>query len=159
MKLLFFAFAAILAGLGPGAQAQSTEAARYVNPQGIEVIQARRPPAVEEAKVPTEKNGSVIKAMTGTNPAPVQASAALDSRLLVSNKEQRDRDQDRLAILTQELATENAGLQTKIRVLQDPALKAGLSASDLKRLGETAMDHEKNIRALNAEIGRVRLRR
>lgn len=41
--------------------------------------------------------------------------------------------------------------------MQNAALKAKLSEEELKRLQETIVDHEKNIRALNGEIGRLRL--
>ena len=152
MKSSFFlACAIVLSCTVSDAPAQSTEAARYVNPQGIEVIQARRPPAPEAERA--DKASAPKK--TGSTAPP----ASIDGKLQVSAKEQSTRDEDRLAILSQELARESASLENKVKILQTPAMKAKLSEDELKRLQETLLDHEKNMRALNAEISRVRLRR
>ena len=141
-----------------GASAQSTEAARYVNPQGIEVIQARRPPSAEESRPAPAKQSVVVKTAPGSSPAAPGAAAA-SGKMQVTAQEQRSRDEDRLAILNAELATESKALETKLRILATPAMQGKLSPDDLKRLQETAVDHEKNIRSLNAEIGRVKLAR
>ena len=137
--------------------AQSTDAARYVNSQGIEVIQPRRPPAPEPGKTgPADKadrTGSVSSAGSATPAAPI------DAKLRVSAKDQASRDQDRLDILNQELADETKAFETKARILQTPEMKAKLDDEGLKRLQETIIEHGKNIRALQAEISRVRLHR
>jgi hypothetical protein len=154
MNTLHSTAAVWFALLGAGASAQSTEAARYVNPQGIEVIQARRAPASEERAHGTDKPGVVIK----TAPAAAAAGAAsMGGKMQVTAQEQRSRDEDRLAILNAELATENKALETKLRILSTPAMQAKLTPDELRRVQETAADHEKNIRSLNAEIGRVKL--
>ena len=135
-------------------QAQSAEAWRRINAQGVEVIQARAP-AQQEEKVRIQKPA-------GTRVASQDGSAALvaaDPMLQVSPPQQRSRDEGRLDILTHELAAESAALDKQLRILQSPTLRNKLSGDELKRLEETALDHEKNLRALNAEIGRARIAR
>jgi hypothetical protein len=54
------------------------------------------------------------------------------------------------------MRSENAALESKIRVLQSPAMRAKLDPEQLKRLQETTLEHEKNIRALTSEINRAK---
>lgn len=150
---------ALFAGVTPPClHAQSVDAPRYVNAQGVEVIQGRRvaPPA-PPAPV----------AEAGEKPAPAQASAAkpvarsADAQARpagyqIAAGEQQQRDRDRLGILNEEMRAENTALESKIRILQNPAMRAKLDPEQLKRLQETTLEHEKNIRALTSEIGRAR---
>lgn len=156
MKLSTIYVGTLLALAAGGACCQTTDAARYLNPQGIEVIQPRRQVAVDDAHPRVEKPGGVVKA---TPAAAASAAASAGGKMQVTAQEQRSRDEDRLAILNAELATESKALETKLRILATPAMQGKLSPDDLKRLQETAVDHEKNIRSLNAEIGRVKLAR
>lgn len=151
MKFLPTTFSAVLLLTGSSsAFCQATDAARYVNAQGIEVIQARRPVTPPEPVVQAPKAGAVLKNAA----APIVANG--DSKLQVSAKEQRNRDQDRLVILTEELATESKAFENKIKIMQTPAMRSKLSSDELARLQETMVDHEKNMRSLNAEISRAR---
>lgn len=160
MHIFYRTVPVFLTLLCAGASAQSTEAARYVNPQGIEVIQARRPPAVEENRQGADKPTPVSKpAPAGTMAAVAPVVRLASSKLQITAQEQRGRDEDRLAILKTELSSESGALDTKLRILGTPAMQAKLTADELKRVQETAADHERNIRALNVEIGRVKLAR
>lgn len=151
MKLMKTSVSVVLILTGnSAAYCQATDAARYVNAQGIEVIQARRPQTQSDSHVAASK----IAALSTTPALPNIASS--DSRLQISAKVQLSRDQDRLAILNQELATENKAFENKIRIMQTPAMKEKLSPEEQTRLQETLVDHERNMRALKAEIGRVR---
>jgi hypothetical protein len=89
-------------------------------------------------------------------PARSPASPGGDVKLQIPAATQRSRDRDRLTILTQELASESEAFESKFKIMQTPALKAKLNAQEAVRLQETLLDHEKNIRALHAEIGRAR---
>jgi len=131
--------------------AQSSDAARYVNAQGVEVIQARRAVKLEEANAAPERRLPV------TAPRAAIAAGAARSTLKISAHEQYLRDEDRMAILQDELKKEAAEFETKVRLVQTPALKAKLSAEELARVETGLADHEKNLRSLNAEIGRMRL--
>lgn len=158
-QLVLFAFVVSAMSAGAGACAQSIEASRYVNRDGIEVIQAR-------PQADTEAAGSVVM----TDAAPKQTRAAKapslnlqqtvqvmpDRRMQVSASEQRARDKDRLTILNQELYKELAEFETKNKVLKTPSMRGKLPEAELARLRELASDHEKNIRALMAEISGVR---
>lgn len=141
---------AVLILTGSAAQAQNSDAARYVNEQGIEVIQPRRSAAAPDSTAALPK-ASAVKKIAG--PAPAGRN---DSKMQVSVKEQLTRDEDRLTILTEELALEGKAFENKIKIMQTPAMKAKLSPEELTRLQETMVGHEKNMRALRAEIGRVR---
>lgn len=89
-----------------GALAQSTEAARYVNHQGVEVIEARRPLPTKVDPVQAEKP-SGPRMVAGAAPA-----SAVEAKLQVSAQEQRGRDEDRMTILKRELAVESAAFET-----------------------------------------------
>lgn len=157
-QLPTFACLAWILSCATGASAQSVEATRYVNPDGVEVIQAR-----PQAQAGTR--GSVVESDTGSveprtvkssSTSRVPAAAAADPRLQVSGREQKARDKDRLAILNQELYKEIAEYETKSKVLRTPSMRGSLPDADLARLREIASDHEKNIKALMAEISGVR---
>jgi hypothetical protein len=126
--------------------AQSADAARYVNAQGIEVIQSRRTVAAQAPVTEAAKNV----------PRPPAAPAAVDAKLLIPAKEQAARDQDRLSILKAELKDETSAFETKLRILQAPAANGKLSADERQRIEEAMTRHQNNIRALNAEIARIR---
>lgn len=135
--------------------AQSIDAERYVNAQGIEVIQGRRA-ALAAAPAPEAENATVqstpARPVLRTEPAAQARPAAFQ----IGAGEQDARDRDRLAILKQEMHAENSALEQKIRILQSPEMRAKLDPEQLKRLQETTLEHERNIRALTAEINRAK---
>jgi hypothetical protein len=137
------------------AQAQTTDAARYTNSQGVEIIQNRPPPA---AALPTTAPAREAPVKPVSVPQPKVAAenpAVRDARFQVSPQDQNARDRDRLNILRQELVKELEGYEAKNKVLRSPTMKAGLDEQQLKRLQETLQAHERNIRDLNAEISRT----
>lgn len=156
-KLVLSAEAVLLGALLPAAvsaQAQSTDASRYVNSQGIEVIQARQPLSVRDDRIAqAAKSDNAVREQPA--PAPRTTQQAMDGRFQVSAAEQAERDLDRLAILQQELMSEAAAFQTKWKTLHTPSMKASLSDEEVARVRETMHNHESNLRALNAEISRV----
>ncbi|TXF99526.1 hypothetical protein [Massilia arenae] len=142
-------------------QAQAIDAPRYVNAQGVEVIQGRRAarpaPTAGVGSEDGNASGPVSRALAIPKSAePARATAA---GYQIAAGEQQQRDRDRLSILEQEMHAENVALESKIRVLQDPAMRAKLDAEQFKRLQETTLAHEKNIRALHSEIARVKKNR
>lgn len=146
------------------ASAQATEASRYVNRDGIEVIQARSASATSAPAAPAVAGQSEAPAPEAVaRPRAARAvhsvepsNAPADARLRVSAHEQSARDKDRLAILNQELYKELAEYENKSKVLKSPSMRGKLPEAELTRLRELASDHEKNIRALMAEISGVR---
>jgi hypothetical protein len=127
-------------------QAQQSDATRYRNAQGIEVIQNRGAQVREEPRSPP-----AASAAAASQPKTVAQEAAFQ----ISAKEQAERDRDRKAILQDELAKEMEAYQTKMRMLQANAVQASLPDDQVVRLKEMAVAHEKNIHALHAELGRI----
>lgn len=148
---------AMLANLSfGGAFAQSSEAARYVNRQGIEIIASRGSASSGLGERMPERRASKL-ADPKKMPRPAALSAAIPDRLFVSARQQAARDQDRLAILQEELKAETTAFESKRRLLHEATTSAKLGPEE-RRLSEEAMRrHQSNIRALNAEIGRVRI--
>jgi len=85
-----------------------------------------------------------------------QAAQARPAAFQIGAGEQGARDRDRLAILQQEMQAENSALEQKVRVLSNAGLRAKLDPEQLKRLQETTLEHERNIRALTSEINRAK---
>jgi hypothetical protein len=139
--------AATLATLSPlPACAQTSEAARYTNQQGIEIIQNR----------PAEQTAGAGKApVEAAKPRAPEPATVKDARFQVSAKDQAERDRDRLAILRQELLKEMEGYQAKNKILHSPSMQASLTDDQLQRVRDTAHTHEQNIRDLNSEINRA----
>jgi len=139
----------ILPGLfGPAmVNAQSIDAERYVNAQGVEVIQGRR-------------SAPPVQTVPGTDgsatPAGAPAAGARPAAFQIGAGEQGARDRERLAILKQEMDAENSALEQKVRVLSNAQLRAKLDPEQLKRLQETTLEHERNIRSLTSEINRAK---
>jgi hypothetical protein len=159
-NLALHMFGMALFGLAtPALQAQSIDAPRYVNAQGVEVIQGRRAPSVPVPAVAVGEGGR-----QGAAPGPTSktvkmqadAAQARPASYQIGAGEQQQRDRDRRAILEDELRAEHVSLDSKIRVLQSAELRGKLDPDALKRLQETTLDHEKNIRALHAELTRAK---
>lgn len=122
--------------------------------QGIEIIQNRSAPARSAALIVAGtqgESGPSAPAVKGTIPG-----QPVDSSLIVSPATQAARDRDRLGILQQELLNEASVFQKKSNILRSPQLLAKLGAEDIAGLKAALVDHESNLRALNAEISRVK---
>ena len=141
-----------------GAQAQSLEASRYVNAQGVEMLVSRnsaRPAEVasgesREAATPTAAvaSGKAPKANPGNTLIPV----ALRENHRVSGAQQSARDDDRQRILVQELMTEEQQLELKRRLLRSPRAQADLTTAEQRRITEAIERHESNIKSLQREM-------
>lgn len=145
-RLHLSAAAATLVPLVAGAQ--TSEAARYTNQQGIEIIQNR------PAEQPASASKPTVAAAKPSAPEPA-AAGVRDARFQISPKDQAERDRDRLAILRQELLKEMEGYQAKNKILHSPSMQASLTDDQLQRVRDTAHAHEQNIRDLNSEINRA----
>jgi len=154
----------ILPGLfGPAmVNAQSIDAERYVNAQGVEVIQGRRSappvqtvPGTDGSATPA---GAPAAGVGPSRPAARtgDAAGARPAAFQIGAGEQGARDRERLAILKQEMDAENSALEQKVRILSNAQLRAKLDPEQLKRLQETTLEHERNIRSLTSEINRAK---
>lgn len=145
------------------AWAQSTEATRFVNGQGVELIQNRAlpisasaPTASPQGTVQSKMAADIPSATSIAHARPAKTMVAVpDTRFQVSPEVQKARDLDRIDILRQELMMELGDFEAKNKVLRNPAMRAGLDEQQLKRLEEGLQAHERNIRDLNAEITRA----
>lgn len=157
MKHLRPALAACLVLGAPAVHAQSSDAERYINAQGVEVIQGRRAAA---PSVPAAADtASAIPVAAPVPKAPARAAQGAGARppaFQIGAGEQGARDRDRLAILKQEMDAENTALEQKVRILSNAQMRAKLDPEQLKRLQETTLEHERNIRSLTAEINRAK---
>jgi hypothetical protein len=105
-----------------------------------------------------KKNCTVLSVQAPS--APAKSSAAGSARPAatpspgdfprVSNNEQKARDTDRRAILERELATEQASLDKAKQAL------AAAGANPSSTLRDTPALHERNIEALNKELGKLK---
>lgn len=138
---------------GSAAAADTISAQRYVDAQGVEVIQNRSPaPAAGTIR---QLSGATERAASVKLAAPAPASGVRDARFQVSAGEQARRDLDRVGILEQELNNEMRAVGEITR------LSAALAGSapggqDQARVKERMNDHQKNIAALQAELRRAR---
>lgn len=143
----------LLCGAG-GAGAQQAPAQRYMDAQGVEIIQNRgapRPAASEPAR-----GGSVR-----TTPA-APALAVADPKLQVSAAEQSARDLDREAILREELGEETRRFEaaTKALVRAEQAARGQPEVGAvLKQLKAVLHSHQQNIESITAELQRTRAAR
>ena len=149
-----------------GAQAQSLEASRYVNAQGVEMLVSRNSaPPVEAA--PDKARDAARDAVKDAAPATAAAAAskatkassgnafvpvAMRETYRVSGQQQSARDEDRQRILVQELMTEEQQLELKRRLLRSPRAQADLTADEQRRITEAIERHESNIRSLQREM-------
>lgn len=153
------ACATLLCSLPAVLHAQAVDAPRYINAQGVEVIQGRRAARPAPAgNLGNESGSDVSSPAGGAQAVPKRAEPArpMAASYQIASGEQQQRDRDRLGILEEEMRAENVALESKIRVLQDPTMRTKLDAEQLKRLQETTLEHEKNIRALHSEIARAK---
>lgn len=131
------------------AATSATEAPRYVNAQGIEIIHNR-------AAMPSASESISVPAARVSRSSILVSQPQREQRAMVSAKEQGDRDKDRAAILQQELGSETTRYQGVLNALSQPNVKERIGDAEWQRLQFARGLHEENIKALNAEIGRVR---
>lgn len=151
MKSMKRTLCCCLLGAALHVQAQQSDATRYRNAQGIEVIQNRGAQLRDELR--SQPNAGAVK--PGPDAAGLPKATVHDAAFQISAKEQAERDRDRKAILQEELAKEMEAYQTKMRMLQAHAVQASLPEDQVARLKEMTAAHEKNIHALYAELGRL----
>lgn len=139
---------ALLACLAGSALAQQAPAQRYIDAQGVEIIQNRdaaRPATVAAPRVAAPRDAG-------------PASAASDPKLQVSTAEQAARDRDRAAILREELGHETSKFEaaSKAFVKAEQAARGQPQAGAvLKQLKEVLHMHQQNMESLTAELQRT----
>ena len=149
MKFAILLVAAL--GSASAAAAETISAQRYIDAQGVEVIQNRNL---------TVAVGAVKQVASTTERAPSGKLATMapglhDASFQVSSAQQATRDQERVRILEQELDNEMRALAETSR------LSAALTvtthgAPESARVKERMNDHQKNIAALQAELRHTR---
>lgn len=112
----------------------ASEAVRYRDERGIEIIGGRTTAMPTPVQAPAS--------------APPAQRAAL-TRWQIAPHQQQARDRERLAILRQELATEVAAMGAQVRHARS------LDAEPQRRAREQLRRHQLNIDALHAEIRRM----
>lgn len=137
--------------LGAGAANAQISATRYIDADGVEVIQNRAAavPVAASAKAPPLAPVAYAKKVN-------KDELLYDSRFNVSAADQAHRDRDRVAILQHELDTESRKYEAAYKRIQDSAAGNNPSADEAKRMTEDLYDHQKNIQTLNAELRRAR---
>lgn len=135
LSLLYCGGAAAAAGTDG-----ASSATRYIDAQGVEIIQNRAKPAPP--------------ATAPVSPAPKVSSAARDPGWQIGATEQAERDRDRLDILKQELADQVRLYESVMKSLAGVAGKT-TEAPDQARLYRNLHEYQKNIQSLNAEIRRL----
>lgn len=146
------------------AQPKGVEAARYINADGVEIIQNRTSTVLPVVAGPPASPAAL--APRSSPPAsrlqPPQRPLAIERTGLVANQLVQSQprfgkvdDSDRIRILTAELVTEARELDTKRKLLKSPRGTNDLVDQLAQRLEREAMGHEENIQALNREIRRV----
>ena len=150
-KQLLCAALACLACSAGAASAQQAPAQRYIDAQGVEIIQNRDAARPVSATAAAQPRAGAVR-------TPAAATAAADPKLQVSATEQSARDLDRAAILREELAQEMRKFEaaSKALVQGEQAARAQPEAgSALPRLKEILHTHQQNIEAISAELRRV----
>lgn len=148
-----FILAFLLACAAVAALAQPAPAQRYVDAQGVEIIQNRDAPRPAAADAP---RASRPRAAGGG----VQAAA--DPKLRISAAEQAERDLDRAAILREELGQETRKFEAATQALAKAEKAArGQPQADavLKQLKDMLHVHQQNIQAISLEMQRAQVAR
>lgn len=139
------------------AQSQSIEAKRYLSVQGIEIVQNRdtRAVPVDNKTTVAPPDGKPLPRAVKPTKSAVGPNEVAGNAAVVSNSDQSLRDQDRLAILRQELNAELTQFQAKTMALQASGVKEKISSEEQQHLRYLVSLHEQNIKALTAEINRA----
>lgn len=136
--------------LGAGAANAQISATRYIDADGVEVIQNRA------AAVPVAASAQAAPVPVAFAKKANKDELLYDSKFHVSAAEQAGRDRDRVAILQHELDTESRKYEAAHKRIQDSAAGNKPSADEAKLMTENLYDHQKNIQTLNAELRRAR---
>lgn len=146
-------FTIILACSAGGTLAQQAPAQRYMDAQGVEIIQNRNAP---------RQGGMDMPRTAASKLATVPDGAVADPRLQVSVAEQSARDRDREAILREELGHETAKFEaaSKAFVKAEQAARGQPQVETvLKQLKQVLHTHQQNMESLTAELQRTRTAR
>lgn len=151
--LLLFLFSIATASSAVGAG--MTDAERYVDMQGIEVIHNRG--AVLVTGNSTSSNERKTSASLQSRPVLTANNLQfVESKMQIQKQEQQKRDGDRLSILNQEMMTEASAYQAIWRALHVPKMKASLDNESTRKLQQSLNEHEQNIRSLTSEINNTK---
>ncbi|MFC0253908.1 hypothetical protein [Massilia consociata] len=145
-----------LMSLAAAACAQDVPAQRYVDAQGVEIIQNRAAPRPAPA---ASRTPARPVAGAGT-PAASPGAPVSDARFQISAAEQGARDREREAILRQELETEMKKFEAATKTLaqaEQAARSQPHVGAVLKQLKEVLHAHQQNIESLGAELQRTRM--
>lgn len=145
--------AILLPCVAVAALAQPAPAQRYVDAQGVEIIQNRDAPRQASADAPRV---STPRAGGGS------VQAAVDPKLRISAAEQAERDLDRVAILREELGQETRKFEAATQALAKAEKAArGQPQADtiLKQLKDMLHVHQQNIQAISLEMQRAQFAR
>lgn len=132
-----------------GAWAQAAPAQRYMDDQGVEIIQNRAAPP-----------RPAVAVVAAREPAPGPAQTTADPRLRIGQAEQAARDRDREAVLREELGQETRKFEAATKALaqaEHAARSQPQAAAILKQLKEVLHAHQQNILSLHAELQRNRI--
>jgi len=160
-----YAMMIALLGAAGNACAQDAPAQRYIDDQGVEIIQNRSAARPGQAAPLAGRNtarGGVLDAVSGAAPVSVGAGAAADPKLRIGAREQGARDQEREAILRQELQHETSRYEAATKTLaqaEQAARSQPQVGAVLKQLKEVLHAHQQNIESLAAELQRTRAAR
>jgi hypothetical protein len=147
---LICAAGAVAAQSPPQQQAQ-----RYIDSQGIEIVQNRNTRAAADKIDSLASTADKQRSLVSKPSASIAPEPAGTSSRSVSAKEQGVRDQDRLAILRKELSTELVQLESATTALQNRRLTEKTESPEQLRLQYAVGLAQQNIRALTAELNRT----
>jgi hypothetical protein len=158
LPTLATALAGALLMVCEGSAAQTIEASRYVNAQGVEILVSRSSPKPPEASVAETPVAAARATVVASSKAVAGPDMNADAGALrrVTHPQQTSRDEERRRILTRELLTEEQQLDVKRRLLRSPRAQTDLSAQELRRVNEEVQRHEANTKALQHELAPLR---
>lgn len=157
-----YAMMIVLLSSSGNACAQDAPAQRYIDDQSVEIIQNRslaHPGQGAPTPAWITARGGVLDAASGAAPGSARAVAAVDPKLRIGAREQDARDQEREAILRQELQHETSKYEAATKTLaqaEQAARSQPQVGAVLKQLKEVLHAHQQNIESLAAELQRTR---
>jgi chromosome segregation ATPase len=134
---------AFVGGAAHCAPVQPIEASRYKNAEGVEILTSRGAPVAPSPSHAVESRTPASSAASARRSAPEDTAS------------ERERERERLNILTSELISEGRALESKRLALRSPRVAIDLSSEQQQSLRDEVERHENNVRALNREIKRV----
>ncbi len=136
-------------------QAQASTIYRYVDKDGhVTFTNMPQPGAQAISITPANPNGGTRGSITPRSNTPRQRTPAANVAVpSVDAGTQRNRDEGRRRILQTELDNEQKALSEARTALSEARRKPGTAAAQLQRLQDAVTDRERNIDALNKELG------